>query len=94
MGGRGRDALEHGNGLGGFPEANEQVAQAEASLDVIGIAGEQRDKTCARLRQLLVAPEEVAVVVAGREVVRGEFNGAFEGRECPRKIAGGAPHLA
>ena len=36
----GGDTLEHGNGGYGFPEADEQSAQAEAALDVVGVAGE------------------------------------------------------
>ena len=34
------DALEYGDGRCGFFEADEQSAQAEAALNVVGIAGE------------------------------------------------------
>ena len=36
----GSDVLEYGNGRCGFFEADEQSAQAEAALNVVGIAGE------------------------------------------------------
>ena len=37
--GRGH-ALEHGDGRCGFPQADEQAAQTEAALDVVGREGE------------------------------------------------------
>ena len=45
----GSGALEYGDGRCGFTEADEQAAQAETALDVVGIMGEQIYKAHARL---------------------------------------------
>ena len=44
----GGGALEYGDGRCGFTEADEQAAQAETALDVVGIMGEQIYKARAR----------------------------------------------